>query len=146
MGARAFWELTAEEWLGVAGRQTISNFFADTTKGIDVCENRFSKKTINLSNDPTDVEERLQALVVMKWVRIKEFFHDFDKLRKGRVTWSQFNAILSTLGFSLTNEEFTSLADKYSSVDNSVNYRAFCRWIDSAFTEEGLEKAPTKEI
>jgi Ca2+-binding EF-hand superfamily protein len=25
-------------------------------------------------------------MVVMKRVRIEEFFHDFDKLRKGRVT------------------------------------------------------------
>lgn len=32
-----------------------------------------------------DVEKRLQALVARDGVRIKEFFIDFDKLRKGWV-------------------------------------------------------------
>ena len=32
-----------------------------------------------------DVEKRLQALVVKDRIRIKEFFLDFDKLRKGTV-------------------------------------------------------------
>ena len=135
--------MSVEERLGVAGRQTMSNFFGEGTKGIDVMENRFMQKTINLSNDPTDVEDRLQALVVMKRVRINEFFHDFDKLRKGWVTRSQFSAILSTLGFDLTDEEFSSLADKYKAMDSMVDYRSFCRRINSAFTIEGLEWEPT---
>jgi len=41
---------------------------------------------VNIANDPNDVERRLQASVVMKRVRIEEFFRDFDKLRKGKVT------------------------------------------------------------
>lgn len=41
---------------------------------------------VNIANDPNDVEARLQAQVVMKRVRIEEFFRDFDKLRKGKVT------------------------------------------------------------
>jgi Ca2+-binding EF-hand superfamily protein len=45
----------------------------------------------------------------MKRVRIEEFFHDFDKLRKGRVTKSQFSSIMSQLGFNLTNEELSNL-------------------------------------
>lgn len=49
-------------------------------------ENRFSQPAVNIANDPNDVEERLRALVVMKRVRIEEFFKDFDKLRKGKVT------------------------------------------------------------
>jgi hypothetical protein len=32
------------------------------------------------------VEERIRAVVVMKRIRIGEFFRDFDKLRKGKVT------------------------------------------------------------
>jgi hypothetical protein len=51
-----------------------------------VLQNRFSLPAVNIANDPTDVESRLQALVVMKRVRIEEFFRDFDKLRKGKVT------------------------------------------------------------
>jgi Ca2+-binding EF-hand superfamily protein len=72
---------------------------------------------IDLSCDPCDVEDRIRALVVMKRVRIEEFFQDFDKLRKGRVTQPQFRSILSQLGFTLTNEEYKSLADKYVTKD-----------------------------
>ena len=32
-----------------------------------------------------DVEKRLQALIAKDRIRIKEFFLDFDKLRKGTV-------------------------------------------------------------
>jgi Ca2+-binding EF-hand superfamily protein len=46
----------------------------------------------------------------MKRVRIEEFFRDFDKLRKGRVTRNQFKSILSSMNFTLTNDEFKALA------------------------------------
>ena len=36
-------------------------------------------------NVELDVEKRLQAVVAKDRVRIKEFFIDFDKLRKGQV-------------------------------------------------------------
>jgi hypothetical protein len=32
-----------------------------------------------------DVEKRMQAEVLKRQIRIKEFFHDFDRLRKGTV-------------------------------------------------------------
>jgi len=37
-------------------------------------------------NMELDVEKRIQALVAKDRIRIKEFFIDFDKLRKGVVT------------------------------------------------------------
>ena len=36
-------------------------------------------------NVELDVEKRLQALVAKDRIRVKEFFIDFDKLRKGTV-------------------------------------------------------------
>lgn len=36
-------------------------------------------------NVELDVEKRLQAVVAKDRVRVKEFFIDFDKLRKGQV-------------------------------------------------------------
>jgi hypothetical protein len=36
-------------------------------------------------NVELDVEKRMQAEVLKRQVRIKEFFHDFDRLRKGTV-------------------------------------------------------------
>lgn len=88
LGSAAFKAITPEERLGATGKESRSNFFPSATGGLDVLENRFSQKTINLANDPNDIEERLRAMVVMKRVRVKEFFLDFDKLRKGRVTHS----------------------------------------------------------
>jgi Ca2+-binding EF-hand superfamily protein len=49
----------------------------------------------------------------MKRIRIEEFFYDFDKLRKGRVTKHQFKAILSSMNLNLTENEFESLHSKY---------------------------------
>jgi Ca2+-binding EF-hand superfamily protein len=64
------------------------------------------EKRVETSNNPCDVEDRLRAMVVMKRVRVEEFFFDFDKLRRGKVTKTQFESILSMLNFNLTKEEF----------------------------------------
>lgn len=60
-------------------------YFKDTTN-LDVINNRFMEKRVNIGNSPSDIEDRLRAQVVMKRVRIEEFFFDFDKLRRGKVT------------------------------------------------------------
>jgi len=87
-----------------------NTFYNDSTKGVNVMESRFSKKAINISNDPSDILNRLQAAIVMKRVRIEEFFRDFDKLRKGKVTIPQFKSILSNLNFSMEDHEMESIA------------------------------------
>jgi hypothetical protein len=82
----------------------------------------------------------------MKRVRVEEFFLDFDKLRKGKVTKNQFNSILSMLNFNLTREEFTSLTDKYETDDCMFNYKDFCAQINSAFTTYGIQKVPLAQV
>lgn len=111
-------------------------------------ENRFLQQTVNIANDPNDVEMRLQAMVVMKRVRIEEFFRDFDKLRKGKVTIPQFKQTLSMMNFNLTEEEFNSLADRYRTQDpeGTFNYFAFCHNINTAFTMKGIDKNPTHSV
>ena len=146
LGSAAFKAISPEERLGATGKESKSNFFNYATQGLDVLENRFSKNTINIQNDPTDVEDRLRAMVVMKRVRVREFFLDFDKLRKGRVTHAQFKAILSTLGFTLTNEELASLTAKYAIDGQDMNYVDFCESIDQAFTTKGIEKNPGYKV
>lgn len=78
----------------------------------------------------------------MKRVRIEEFFRDFDKLRKGKVTIPQFKSILSMMNYNLTEEEFDSLAEKYRTPDNMFNYFDFCDTINNAFTKKGIDKDP----
>jgi len=84
----------------------------------------------------------------MKRVRIEEFFVDFDKLRKGKVTKNQFQSILSMLNFNLTKYEFDSLAAKYRTADpeEMFNYKDFCACINAAFTTYGIQKAPLAKV
>ena len=110
--------------------------------------NRFSQPRVDLSCDPNDVEDRIRAMVVMKRIRCEEFFLDYDKLRKGRVTRAQFCQILSQLGFSLTNEELECLAVRYCTEDPEkfVSYPQFCASINAAFTRTGIQKVPTTRV
>ena len=87
-------------------------------------------------------------MVLMKRVRIDEFFRDYDKLRKGKVTIPQFKAILSMLNFSLTEEEFDSLALKYKTSDpeGTFNYFDFSKCINQIFTTHGIDKNPTHKV
>lgn len=103
---------------------------------------------VDISNDPSDVEDRIKAAVVMKRVRIEEFFRDFDKLRKGRVTRHQFKSILSSMNFTLTNDEFKALAKKYETADPErfFRYTDFVANINRAFTITGIDKAPTTRV
>jgi len=40
----------------------------------------------NLLNIEKDIEKRIKSEVFQRGIRIKDFFYDFDKLRKGFVT------------------------------------------------------------
>ena len=103
---------------------------------------------MNISNDPEDVEDRLRATIVMKRARISEFFRDYDKLRKGRVTRSQFKSILSGMNFTLSDEEFEFLANKYQTTDPErfFQYSAFVASMDKAFTTNGIDKDPNQRV
>ena len=125
-----------------------SPFFASATNELDVINNRWQQPRIEISNDPADVEDRLRSMVVMKRVRIEQFFIDFDKLRKGHVTKKQFYSILSQLNFNFTQEEYDALAAKYETNDPEkfFNYVAFSASINKAFTLPGIDKAPNTRV
>ena len=129
-------------------RDAGSTYFTESTKGLDVINNRFQEKRVETSNNPSDIESRLQHHVVMKRVRIEEFFYDFDKLRKGKVTKFQFASILSMLNFNLTQGEFDSLSLKYKTPDAEFmfDYVQFCANINTAFTTYGIQKVPTAVV
>ena len=84
----------------------------------------------------------------MKRVRIEEFFRDYDKLRKGKVTANQFKGILSMLNFQLTEGEFNALAEKYKTEAPELmfNYFNFCNTINLAFTQKGIDKDPVATV
>lgn len=125
-----------------------NTFFNQNTAEVDVLNNRFTQPKVDVACDPSDVEDRIRSLVVMKRVRIEEFFRDFDKLRKGRVTRNQFKGILSSMNFALTDDEFEALCDTYKTNDPEVffDYVAFTASINKAFTIAGIDKAPLTRV
>jgi len=78
----------------------------------------------------------------MERIRIEEYFRDFDKLRKGTVTKSQFRENMSMLKIRLTEEEFVALENKYLTKEGMFNYYAFCDSINRVFAIPGIEKNP----
>ena len=139
---------TPKDMLGIAPTQQSSFYTGEGQDDVDVINNRFSKPRIETFNDPQDVEDRLRASVVEKRVRIEEFFRDFDKLRKGRVTRTQFKSILSQLNYNLTDDEFEALCNKYSTNDPErfFRYTDFVANINKAFTITGIDKVPTTMV
>lgn len=129
-------------------RDAGSSYFNEQTSDLDVINNRFMLQRVEKSNNPDDIEDRLRAAVVMKRVRVEEFFLDFDKLRRGKVTKNQFEQILSMLNFNLTIEEFNTLACKYKTQDPEymINYKDFCASINAAFTTYGIQKDPQAKV
>jgi hypothetical protein len=57
-------------------------------------------KPTDVLNVELDVEKRIQAEVLKRQVRIKEFFHDFDRLRKGTVGEAGVRIAMFDLNFS----------------------------------------------
>lgn len=129
-------------------RDAGNSYFKEDTQNLDVINNRFMLQRVEKSNNPDDIEDRLRSTVVMKRVRVEEFFLDFDKLRRGKVTKNQFEQILSMLNFNLTAEEFMTLACKYKTDDPEfmINYKDFCASINKAFTTYGIQKDPQAKV
>jgi hypothetical protein len=84
----------------------------------------------------------------MKRVRVEEFFLDFDKLRRGKVTKYQFEQVLSMLNFNLSQEEYKTLGERYKTADPEylIDYKAFCASINKAFTTYGIQQDPTAKV
>lgn len=84
-----------------------------------------------------DIEKRIMARIAKDGIRIKQFFIDFDKLRKGTVGEAAFRTCIGTLGVNLTEAETTDLIVRYRTTATSglVNYRDFVNKLDEVFLE-----------
>lgn len=85
----------------------------------------------------------------MKRIRIKEFFRDFDVLRKGFVSEEQFKRVLHMSDLQLSESEINTLLSHYK-IDNIFNgrvrYADFCDAIDNVFTTKNIEKDPLATV
>ncbi|KAK4476031.1 hypothetical protein MN116_001261 [Schistosoma mekongi] len=97
------------------------------------------------------IVERIKLTIRNRGIRVMDFFTDYDKLRHNEVTEHQFTcALLLAVGkeAGLSRGEVQILANYYRSVTNPqmINYREFCKEIDSPFQTLNLEKDPLKQI
>jgi Ca2+-binding EF-hand superfamily protein len=82
--------------------------------------------------------------IVVSSIRVSEFFKDFDPLRSGKCSPTQFARVLSTEKFTLPAEEVELLAQHYLEDDGKfVNYRQFITDVEGTFVAKELEKSPT---
>ena len=100
-------------------------------------------------NDGDAVLQRLIRIVSERKIRLRMFFDDFDKMRKGVIKRPKFKTCMyMCLPSEFTEAEMDSLADKYAieGPDDFVDYRSMCAFIDLAFTAKNLEKSPQKGL
>jgi len=91
-------------------------------------------------------EEKVQARVVERRIRIREWFTDYDPLRKGYVKTGQARSILGLLNIPVAQNDWETLCAKYNREDGMFNYAQFCDYVDEAFSVKGLEKTPLTRI
>jgi Ca2+-binding EF-hand superfamily protein len=104
-------------------------------------------KTERWTSDTYEPEEKVQAFVVERRIRLRDPFTDFDPLRKGYVTVGQARSILaSSVRVQLPKEDMDRLIVKYTREDGMFHYAAFCDVVDEAFTVKGLETQPLVRI
>lgn len=85
------------------------------------------------SSSLEQLEDRLRATVFRNRIRLSEFFRDYDPLRSGYVTVTQFHRCMDVLQLGLTKMELKSLVDKHGDETRGVamvDYIAFCESID----------------
>lgn len=112
---------------------------------------------VSTVGDDVDFETlmaRLRSIVLQHRIRVKPFFEDFDQLRSGRVSESQFRRCVDKIGASrlmmhdLTEKQYQTILKQYRDpkYPDKVNYMRFIADIDQVFTETGLEKQPNLTV
>ncbi|CAH8628723.1 unnamed protein product [Heterobilharzia americana] len=98
--------------------------------------------------------DRIRHLTLVNRIPLKPWFYDFDHLRSGYVTRSQFERCLTAAGLTrlglhdLTPTQVNTLADNYMSPadPNTVNWMKFVNDVDTVFTIPELEKQPLTRV
>ena len=97
-----------------------------------------------VSNIPDDIEDilaRIRSECKERRIRLGEFMRDFDRLRSGDITISQFRIALNMGSLHFSQREFDLLIETFpGKMLNSVAWREFDESIEAAFTTKNLEK------
>jgi Ca2+-binding EF-hand superfamily protein len=92
--------------------------------------------------DIDDVIARIRLMCKKDRIRVGEFFRDFDKLRSGFITDTQFRIGLNMAKIVVSSHEFDLLCEHYRAPKEGkhIKWRDFCDAVDEVFTKKGLEK------
>lgn len=98
-------------------------------------------------NDLEDLLAKIRRKAKQHRIRLHEFLRDFDKLRSGGITLTQFRLGCDMAGLQLSDHEFQLLITNFpfEAKENYVRWRDVCDAIDEVFAPKGLEKAPLVE-
>lgn len=108
----------------------------------------YKGKSANLKmnyNAVANIEEKIRSITITKRIRPNELFLDYDKLRSGFVTDSQFFRVLwQNVGIKLTEDEEEILKDCYGR--GNFNYREFCKNIEKSVDPNVMNVNPNKQV
>ena len=94
----------------------------------------------------TDAVMKVKFMVSVLRIRLHEFFCDFDGLRCGYITPTQFKSGLSMSGIArfIDQKQLAHLTEEFIDPNDKqkrVKYAAFCEEIETVFTRKNLEKS-----
>ena len=89
-----------------------------------------SKNTIEEEGELEYIMERVARKASVMQQLLVQYFYDYDKLKKHRVTKTQFNSIMDFLKFQLSAKQLDILQKKYELERYDVDYFTFCKDVD----------------
>jgi len=95
----------------------------------------------------------IRKSVLQNRIRLVTFFEDQDKLRKGKISRSQFYRGLTNSGHRLSEYELSQLCTEFVASDDVdgdgmplVRWNDFVKTIEQVFTIDGLEQQPQLDV
>lgn len=98
------------------------------------------------SANSVGVVQRVTAAAVEKRLRMKDYFEDFDPLRKGFCTPTQALTVFGILKLEMNQSGMGELCGIYCDERGLFNYAQFAFDVDQAFCKDGLEQEPLTRI
>ena len=82
--------------------------------------------------------DKIREQVMINRLRVKEYFMDFDPLRKGIVQYNKFRGVMSKMNINLTEEEMILLEKHYLHEGKLLDYFRFVHDVEIVFTKPNL--------
>jgi len=115
----------------------------------------FPKSELYLKPDETEwahhsitVPDKLRSKVVEKRMRMRDYFQDFDTLRKGFCSHRHARTVFCISGLEkhMTKDELEALLKNFEDDVGMFKYEEFCHDMDRDFTTKNLEASPLATI